>query len=219
MNDAILSEFSSNTNGIVEEIEKNDYYKTEDIKTEKFSGGNYSISPYDYFCHEQVPDASIIPIFANTERIKKYLPGLNFSDEINTKKTLKSFLLKTELGMGFVYIIRQVGLPVGMILVHSPKYNKLVLNLRVWSVDFFVFEAAEHIGLMYNALIRVLRQLKNMGASRVYALVDGENIECINLIGNGMFKQVDNTNFQNTSGGSKPLVYCMNLEKIRFEIH
>lgn len=193
------------------------FYAFEDIKVISI-GESWQIAPYDAFWYFQVPDATILPSLTNTTKIKKFLPGLGFDDENSAKKRLEGFMLKVEAQMGVTYVIRNQNIPMGMIFVNSPLYNRQTINLSIWTVDFFISEMAEHKGVMFQSLIRVLNVMKvSMGAKNVYALVDENNIDCIKLIGNGLFAKVDNAGFaNNTMGGKKPLVYMIDLTKTKF---
>ena len=60
--------------------------------------------------------------------------------------------------------------------------------------------------------------MKNiMGAKAVYAMVDKKNYDCINVIGKGLFNQIDNTGFHDGRGGDAPLVYMIDLSLINFK--
>lgn len=203
-------------NSIVQDSRKS-FYALEDIKPMSI-GESWQVAPYDAFWYFQVPDAAILPSLTNTTKIKKFLPGLGFDDEKSAKKKLEGLMLKVEAQMGVTYVIRNQNIPMGMIFVNSPLYNKQTINLSVWTVDFFISEMVEHKGVMFQSLIRVLNAMKvSMEAKNVYALVDENNADCIKLLGNGLFTKVDNTGFaDNATGSKKPLVYMIDLTKIRF---
>jgi thiol-disulfide isomerase/thioredoxin len=178
------------------------FYNLEDIKYRSM-GSSWMLAPYDGMSFFEFQDASILPMIANTERIKKYLPGLGFTDEKKTKDRLMGFLLSTEQQLGVTYFIRCSNVPSGMIFIHTPKYNKKVINLSIWTIDFFICEELEHKGIMYKALVRTLQEMKNaMGVKDVYATVDVDNKECRNLLGNGLFHEIDNSGFKNNNGGA-----------------
>lgn len=205
-NDSIIQDFRAS------------FYALEDIKVMSM-GESWQIAPYDAFWYFQYPDADILPSLTNTTKIKKFLPGLGFDDINGAKKRLEGFMLKVEAQMGVTYVIRNKNIPMGMIFVNSPLYNKRTINLSIWTVDFFINEMAEHKGVMFQSLIRVLNEMKmSMGAQNVYAMVDENNIDCIKLIGNGLFAKVDNAGFANNAmGGKKPLVYMIDLTRTKFE--
>ena len=203
---------------IIDEPENPPYYKTEDIRLMKV-GDNFAIAPYDAGWYFEAPDEKILPIIANTDRIKKYLPGLNFSDEASTKKTLGSLILSTEAGWGFSYILRFQNLPIGAIIVHSPLYNNndLGQNIRhnIWTIDFFISEIYEGKGIMFQSLCRVLNQLKGMGIPRVYALVDDSNERCLRFVKN-IFDEVETINITNKNTNQKPRVFVAEISRINF---
>lgn len=203
----------SNGKSVIQEPQKSSYYNLQDIRTMQM--GEFMICPYDAMWFFEAPDASVIPTFANTPEIRRYLPGLKLETKESCKKTLEACLVKTEAGLGLTYIIRQQNIPIGMIILSSPKYNEKVINLRVWTIDFFISKKFEHRGIMYNSLQKVLNQLKGMDVNYVYATIDQSNSSCINLLGNGFFTEIDNRYFCNReSSGEKPLVYRINLATI-----
>lgn len=194
------------------------FYELEDIKSRSM-GGDLMLAPYDAQAYFTYPDASLLPALANTEKIKRFLPGLGFNDEESTKKRLKGFMMKTEAQLGVTYVIRSSNIPVGMVMVNSPLYNKRTLNLAIWTVDFYISDLLEHKGVMFAALVRVLNEMKTaMGAKEVYATVDKDNEDCKCLLGKGLFTLIDNTGFKNRDESSEPpLVYMIDLSTIRFE--
>lgn len=205
---------------VVEEPKQLSYYQTKGIKSMSM-GRNLMISPYDAMWYYEFldTDSKLLPLFANSNAIRKYLPGLNFSNPESTKKTLLGHILRTEKGFGFSYFIRINNAPIGMILVNSPLYNghSNVLNLNIWTIDFFIAEAFEHKGIMYAALLRVLNQLKNMKVTKIYCMVDSANISCINLINQGLFEEVDNGGFHDRNNPMNiPMLFGIDLSTIKF---
>ncbi len=194
---------------VKEEPVETSYYNLEDIKVMKM--GDFMICPYDAGWYFQVPDAKILTKFANTDKIRRFLPGLDFSTEKKSKKTLESLFLRAELDMGFTHVIRYNNFPIGMISINSPSYNKMFMHLHVWSIDLFIVDMFEHKGIMYNALLKVLNQLKGMGAQYIYAFVDATNTSSLKLLGNGLFQEVDNCL------GVNPRIFMIDLKKTRFE--
>lgn len=207
------------TRSIIEEPYKEAYYNLEDIRLMKI-GENFSIAPYDFVWFSQVPDDKIFPIIANTERIRKFLPGLNFSDEKKSKETLKAFVLSPELGMGFTYILRLENIPIGLICVHSPIYNNndfgTNIHKNIWTVDFFISEMYEGNGIMFQSLCRVLNQLKGMGVPRIYALVDDTNTRCLQFIQN-LFDEIEDCNIKNQYTNQAAHIFVAELSLISFQ--
>ena len=194
---------------------RSSFYKLEDLKSR--SMGALMLVPYDAQAYLEYDDANLLRLLANSDKIRKYLPGLNFSDESSIKKMLYTCILQTESQLGVTYVIRKGLFPLGMIFIHTPLFNKKAINLSVWTIDFFILEMAEHQGIMFQSLIRTLHEMKTiMNVDVVYALVDKNNTDCINLIGRGLFSEVDNTGFENNINGEKPLVYMLNLSTINF---
>lgn len=210
-------EISNSVSGITQEPIRQSYYRLEDIKSMRM-GEPLMIAPYDARWLFQAPDSQVLPLFANSEKIRRFLPGLGFETEESCRKQLEAICIKTEGGLGFTYFVRLQNFPIGMITVNSPIYNEKTMNLRIWSIDFFITEQYEHKGLMFNALARVLNQLKGMGIQRVHALVDVENTSCIRLL-KGLFKEeIDNTHFASRNpGDAKPRVFVIDLSTINFQ--
>ncbi|MBR4560325.1 MAG: GNAT family N-acetyltransferase [Bacteroidales bacterium] len=202
----------------IKQDNRKSFYRLEDIRYRSM-GGDLMLCPYDAEAFINYPDASVLPLLANTEKINRFLPGLGFSDESTTKKRLEGYLHKTEKQLGVTYVIRGSNVPIGMIFINSPLYNSKTINLAIWTIDFYITEAFEHRGIMYNSIIRVLNEMKTiMGVTEVYALVDRDNIDCRKLLGNGLFEQVDNKGFSNSDRSKPaPLVYMIDLSKIKFE--
>lgn len=183
--------------------------------------GELTLAPYDASWFFQVPDAMVLPIFANTPKIKRFLPGMNFSTEEAAKKTLEGYIKMTELGLGITYFIRSQNIPIGMIFVNTPNLNHKVMNLHIWTVDFCIFESNEHKGIMFNCLMQVLAIMQqNFKVPKVYAVVDAANKECINLLyksGNTLFEEEDNYGFKDKDHqDTAPRVFSLDLRTIRF---
>lgn len=202
---------------VFEEDNRTSFFKLDNICLRKM--GDFCVAPYDAFWWTEVPDADVLPLIANTPEIKRYLPGMNFSDTEQSKKSLQGYLLQPEAQIGVVYVIRQRNFPIGMIFVHTPKYNKQVLGLKIWSIDFFIASMFEHKGIMKHSLIRVMDQMKSaMGASKVYAFTEPDNKSCINLLKGFNFQEIENTGYikNRNNPKNKPLVFMIDLSKIKF---
>lgn len=205
-------------NGDIHEDKRAIFYKLENIKYIPL-GGDFVLAPYDAQAYFSFPDASVLPIIANTEKIKRFLPGLGFDNEETTKKRLEGYMLKAENQLGLTYVIRSSNIPVGMIFINTPLYNEKTINLAIWTIDFYISEMLEHKGIMFNSLIRVLNEMKQtMEAKIVYAMIDYDNEDSKRLLGNGLFKQINNVGFKDSQNPQKaPLVYMIDLSTIRFE--
>ena len=153
---------------------------------------------------------------ANTEKIKNFLPGLDFSSEEGAQKTLMSHVLKIDAKLGFAYVIRANNIPLGMIFVNTPLYNQKALNLKIWTIDFFIIEGFEHQGIMFNSLIHILNLLKvELHVKKIYATVDEDNVDCLNLVNNvehPLFDEIDNRGFKDKDNfGRTPKVFVLDL--------
>lgn len=201
----------------IKEDHRTRFYNLEDIKYRSM-GNDFMLAPYDAFSFFKFPDAEVLFKLTNSEKIRRFLPGLGFNDEASTKKRLESFIYKVENQLGVTYVIRESNFPLGMIFVNTPLYNKKTMNLAIWTIDFYISDIYEHKGLMYHSILRTLNEMKEvMGAKAVYAIVDKNNQDCINVIGKGLFDLVDNTGFQDGRGGEAPLVYMIDLSLINFQ--
>ncbi len=190
------------------------FYELENIKY-RAMGKELMLAPYDGFSLENYPDADVLPALANTEKIQRFLPNLGFKDKESTQKRLAGYIIKTESQMGVTYVIRYNNIPMGMVFVNTPLYNKKSINLAIWTIDFYISEMLEHQGIIYNAILRVLHEMKiAMNAKVVYALVDQDNHDCIKVIGNGLFEKVNFRGFKNSDGGLPPLIFKKDLSKI-----
>lgn len=206
---------NSSTNKLIED-NRTHFYELDDIKYRSM-GSDLMLAPYDFQCYMQFPDAKLLPALANTEKIQRFLPYLGFSNEEATKKRLEGYLYKTEHQLGVTYVIRIKNIPIGMVFVNTPLYNKKTINKAIWTIDFFISEHFEHKGIVYNAVLRVLNEMKNaMGAKVVYALVDQDNYDCIRLIGKGLFSKIDVEGFNNKDGGQPPFVYMIDIAHMNF---
>lgn len=200
----------------IAEDNRNSFFELEDIKYRSM-GNDLMLAPYDFNFYLEAPDAKILPILTNTDRIHRFLPGLGFDDEESTKKSLKGYLLQTENQLGVAYFVRLKNIPIGLVHVETPLYNKKVIGKAIWTIDFFIAEQFENQGIMYNAVIRVLNEMKNaMGAKVVYALVDQDNNNCIKFMRKGLFKRISSDGFINNSGGHPPFVYMADIEHMQF---
>lgn len=196
---------------IIQEQQKSSYFKLEDIKVMKLND-ELMICPYDAMWYFEAPDAKILPQMAESADIKKYLPGLELSTEEECKKTLQGFMMAPEQGIGFTHVIRYQNFPIGMIIVNSPKYNEKVLNLRIWTCDFFITSMFARQGIMTMCLNKVMRQLMGMQVNFLYAVVEPSNRPCIGLLHKCAFTEIDNSHFHNKNHGeADPLVYRINL--------
>ena len=184
--------------------------------------GQVDLAPYDAFWYENVPDAKLLAMLANTQKLKRYLPGMDFSTEEKAKKALEGYMMRTEMGLGVTYVIRSQNMPIGMIFVNTPNYNKKTMGLYIWTIDFFILESMEHQGIMFNCLAQVLAIMKlQFRVPKVYAIVDKSNLDCINLLHNSrnpLFSEEDNSGFDDRSHpGESPRVFGLDLRAMNFQ--
>lgn len=175
-----------------------------------FPLGEISLVPFDM---TRIVEACAFADLANKPKIRRFLPGLDFSSVEATTKTLLDLVFKTENGKGFAYLVRQKDAPLGMVIVNTPPYNLETLHLPVWTIDFFLIEEAEHMGLMKQCIIRILTLVKKMGVQNLYAIVDNSNQDCKNLLNN--FFDLEKESFiRDKTTGEPKLFYSIDLNSV-----
>lgn len=213
---------NKDSNRIRTKIEECDYPMSFSLANVKsIDMGGLKLVPYDANWYFSVPDAIVLNLLANTDKLKEFMPGVDFSTEEKAKKTLEGYMFRTEQGLGITYVIRNQNMPVGMIFVNTPKYNKIALNLNIWTVDFFAMKSIEHKKIMFNCLCQILSVMKSdFNVPKVYALVNKANIDCLKLIHHPqypLFEEIDNTGFKDKDHpGESPRVFVLNLATMNF---
>lgn len=164
------------------------YYRLEDINPIESPRG-FLIRGIDATSVFESNDAEILSFIASTsKRIRRFLPQMDLSTKEAAEDFLISIIRRTEFGAGFAYSIRVKGLIVGLILVNTPAKN---VKFSHWSLDFFIMEAMENKGIMYESLWLVLRMMKDvLSVPEVYIWVDPENAHCLSLIAKLPFDEV-----------------------------
>lgn len=208
---------TNHSTSAIEEDSRSAFFKLDEIRLRKI-GEDLCVAPYDAGWYFKALDADVLPLIANTPEIKRYLPGMDFSTKEKSQKALEGYMLQTEVQIGVTYVIRQSNFPIGMIFVHTPKYNTRTMGVKIWTIDFFITSILEHKGVMKASLLRVMEQMKSaMGVSKVYALTEPDNKSCIGLLRNLDFQEIDNQGFRNLDNPrTNPLVFMIDLSKIQF---
>ncbi len=171
----------------------------------------------DFATNENI--LKILPaLFSTSPKVKKFLPTLNFSTKESIEQFSRVTMIRTMSGLAFSYGIYTKGIPVGMIFVNTPAFNKTAMGLNEWTLDFFIFDAFQGQGLMRTALPRMMMFLqKTIGVESFYLLIDEDNERCINLISHFPIDEIDNNNFNNLENQScPPRVFECPLSTIRF---
>lgn len=197
---------------------KNKYFKLSDLKRIPI-GGQFSLLPIDIKSVLEGDDEAMLDILSQTERLKKYVPLLDFSNPNNSSKNfLKKQIMLTESGLGFSFGLRQNNCLCGAIIVDTPYYSKVTIGFEHWTISFFLFEPFENLGLMSAALLRTLAFLKEkIGVKNLYAIVDPGNIKSIHLLKKCLFEEISNDGWHEKSRNNTPIVFCCNLTTINFK--
>lgn len=209
-NDAIRNLLSQDISG--------KYYKIENLKSISLGNG-FSLRPIDFEIYNDDNVHTMLMAFASTERIRKFLPSLDFSSKDKIQKWIMELCQKTEMGLAFAYGINLNSAVIGVIFVNTPTYNKAAMGFPQWTMDFFIAEPLEGQGIMTVALLNMLHFLQtSTNADSIYALIDNENTRCLTLIGKLPFAERDNSGFKNPENNfSPPYVYECPLSQIRFQ--
>lgn len=116
---------------------------------------------------------------ANQKSVDKYLPDLFFKDESSAKLALIEILRSTELRQRVIYVIcdSQNYLPYGYILLSSPNTTLRGTKEKIgeWSIDFWLHEKAQGIGIMPYTLSNFFQRLKSFGIQTLFAFSDNSN--------------------------------------------
>lgn len=199
----------------LEEDNRSYYYNIRNINP-CFMDSNITLAPYNATAYRRYRDAIRLPQITNTDKIKRFLPGVNLFDKIAAEQELKKYVYKLENQLGVAYIIRVSDIAMGVIWISTPLFNKKTINYAIWTISFFIADAMEHRGIMYKSIKRVLKEVKLvMGAKYIYALVDKGNKDCVNVIGRGLFQRAVNPGFRNVNNLEEtPYVYVADLSSI-----
>jgi RimJ/RimL family protein N-acetyltransferase len=197
---------------------KDKYYKLADLVVIPL-GAEYTLRPIDARSLFEKADMLMLDTFGQTERIKKYMPLLDFSKpNQNSEFFFYRLVQQRELGLGFSYAIRLNAGLLGIISIETPAFNKITIGFNHWTISFFVFESFENNGLMSSTLPRILQFLKTkLGVQQIYADVDPDNSRSIHLLEKFCFEEVDNNGWNNKIGGSTPRVFCCDLASLNFQ--
>lgn len=217
------SDRNSNLNqeslGVLEQISATDrHFKLHDLTVIPING-EYSLKPLDAKSVFEDTDKIILDGFSQTERIKKYLPLLDFSKPKNSSKDFFFRLVKqTEMGLGFCYAIRQNDGLLGAIMIDTPTYNKHTIGFDQWTISFFVLEIFENRRLMSISFPRILHFLKTrMGVNQLYAIVDSDNSRSLHLLQKYLFSEISNSGWNIKNGNNIPKIFCCDMSTINFK--
>lgn len=192
-------------------------FSTDDLKVINIGEG-LRLQPIDFGLILDEANIEVLTMLGLSDRIKKYLPNLDFSSKEAIEKFVMALSFKTENGLEFAYSIKANNLILGMIFVNSPTLNKQMIGLEKWTMDFFMLEPFEGQHLMKAALIRMMHFLKTtINVNDFLMLVDQDNSQCLNLIKALPMDEMDNSGFHNPQGNQlPPRVFQCSLSMIRF---
>lgn len=195
------------------------YYSIDDLDPIICGRSGIYLEPIapDFATNENI--LKILPaLFSTSPKVKRFFPTLDFSTKDSVEQFSKVTMFRTMSGLAFSYGIYTKGIPVGMIFVNTPAFNKTAMGLNEWTLDFFVFDAFQGQGFMRTAFPRMMMFLqKNIGVESFYLLIDEDNERCINFISLFPIDEIDNSGFNNLENQlCPPRVFECPLSRIRF---
>ena len=194
------------------------FFSTNDLKSIPFGNSGVSLRPIDFGLYMDDANLQMLQLMGDSERIKRFLPSLDFSSKEKIQQLILALCKKTEMGLEFAYGIYVNNAVVGMFFVNTPDYNKAIIGLPEWTMDFFIVEPLEGKGIMLTALQRMLYFLQSsIGVKSLYVLIDQDNTRCLNLIRGLPFDPKDNSGFKIPMNNYvAPLVFECPLSLIQF---
>lgn len=180
-------------------------------------GGGFTLVPLDmgFLADEKFP--MFATLAHGTPNIAKWLPGFDLSTPESSVQYLRACVLRTEMGLGFTYLIKIRGGIVGMIFINTPGYNETTIGFPHWSVDFFLIGMAQGQGLMPKILLGFFFYLKNvLNIPEIYSIVDSRNLQCVGMLDKSLFFQKNsNMEFTDPATGNRAIAYCCNLINLK----
>lgn len=179
-------------------------------------GGGFTLVPLDmgFLADDK------FPIFATlahgTPNLAKWLPGFDLSTPETVVKYLRACVLRTEMDLGFTYLIKMRGGVIGMIFVNTPTYNETTIGFPNWTVDFFLVGIVQGKGLMPNMLLGLSFYLKDvLHIPEIYAIVDERNTQCMKMMDNCLFfPKAPGMVFTDPSTGNKAVAFRCDLKSL-----
>lgn len=87
--------------------------------------------------------------------------------------------------------------------------NQVAINFPQWTIDFCIFEPLEGKRFMRTPLRHVLLMLKNeLGVKNLFAIVDEDNIQCLNFMKSLPFQLQPEVLTDPTTGKKAKLFLC-----------
>lgn len=180
-------------------------------------GGPFNLVPLDMGIFES-KDFPMLGLLASmTPELAKWLPGFDLSTPESANTHLRDCVLRTEMGLGFTYLIKYNSGLCGMIFVNTPTYNETTIGFPYWSCDFFLFKPMQGQELMPKILLSFFIFLKNvLKIQNIYSIVDSNNTACLNMFDKCMFisKQSDMV-FTDPNTGNKAIAFKCDLVSLK----
>lgn len=179
-------------------------------------GGPFKLVPLDMGIFESKDFPMLGLLASTTPELAKWLPGFDLASPESAQKYLRACVLRTEMGLGFTYLIKFNSGVCGMIFVNTPTYNQTTIGFPYWSCDFFLFKPMQGQGLMPKILLGFLLFLKNVfKIHNMYSIVDSKNTACLNMFDKCLFfaKQPDMV-FTDPSTGNKAIAFKCDLTSL-----
>lgn len=188
------------------------YYSLDKLR--QIPMGGLRLQPIDAGIVFDRQQQEIVSLFAEkSPRIKRFLPNLDLSSPEAVQKYFTTFCQKTEMQLEFGYSIKMnkhgdLGY-MGFIFVHTPMLNQVAINFPQWTIDFCIFEPLEGKRFMRTPLRHVLLMLKNeLGVKNLFAIVDEDNIQCLNFMKSLPFQLQPEVLTDPTTGKKAKLFLC-----------
>lgn len=91
-------------------------------------GGSFKLVPLDMGIFESKDFPMLGLLASTTPELAKWLPGFDLSSPESAQKYLRACVLRTEMGLGFTYLIKFNSGVCGMIFVNTPTYNETTIG-------------------------------------------------------------------------------------------
>lgn len=191
------------------------YYTLDKLKRIPLGSDFYAV-PYDIASLAEGTDDLMLSLMGTTDRIRTFLPDLDFSSKESANKHLLNIIQRTELGYQFAYAIRMNSGFCGLITVNTPELNSEQIYFPHWTVEFFILEMFEGQGIMLAALSQMVIFLKKeLGVDEFYCITSSENGRCLNLLRYLPLQEIPNTGFQAASVATgSPKVFRCDLKNL-----
>lgn len=105
---------------------------------------------------------------------------------MDAKDRIMAYLMNTiqctNMGIAFGYSIRLNKGLMGFVKVTSPSHNKVTNNFDGWLIDYIMIPMFRGKKILKNSVPPILKVVKNIGADKIYAMVDPANKASMHLL-------------------------------------